>query len=343
MTALSNFFNKFDISYSKESQNVFIEGSLRTKIYRDDSEIFNFFEGMADVCRTGSRWVCSDLFNIQREYNTEVTLRPHFNPTIYKKPTEIKLSQQLIHKIIRVIIGLIVAIPGEIAGSCFMVLAYLNKSIRAKHSTENIPECYVPKPYTFPVVQSTTVKGPIKGWAVLEVVFADKSTGGRFPIHIETGEIYNEDPKWLIRMKGLHLIVGSPIVAMVRLIYSIAATALNLVILIPIKILEGKISLKTAALQIARLIENIFRLIVYELILELAAVCTVFLPYTGRQLYGRMERLINNDKAGMNSSKFYLAPCFQRLGLYKSGSPEPMDGPVRYRLYRQVPNDRRIN
>ena len=315
------FFSKVNITYDAGFQRYHVTPNSYFKTSLDShNELFDYFEAAADICRTPSRWITS-LANVQREYNAEITnslaTNTSGNPYIqvganYK---ELKLSGNIIHKIMRIAIGVILAIPGEVIGSLFMAVAYCGSVVRAKrtkliHSVFETPN--IVNPSTLWINTEFKEKS---SWGKITVAFTDGEILRTFIIHRESGEIFNDDPKCLIRFKGFGLIMGTSLMTAARVLNNLAQAILNIAIIIPISILEGRIGLVDAGKKILLQIYNIFKPIIFALVLTLAAFYTIISPYNGRQLYGRLERKLHGHERGIHGNKFYLAICFQLLGL----------------------------
>lgn len=112
-----------------------------------------------------------------------------------------------------------------------------------------------------------------------------------------THYIYNGDPISLVRKKCILLTLRTPIDMLVRMIYHIAMTLLNFVLLRWRK-------LDTSFF-------DIFRSAIYGIACTFAAIYGSFKPLEGRILYGELEIELNRQQRHVDrKAKYYLAPCF---------------------------------
>lgn len=93
-----------------------------------DSGWLSKFEAAADVCRAPSRWVANELWNGGIVYKIYIQLGDFVD--IYK---ENQPQSEGIKKVIRVVVGLILAIPGQLLALPLMGIAFFSEEIRLKH------------------------------------------------------------------------------------------------------------------------------------------------------------------------------------------------------------------
>jgi hypothetical protein len=149
-------------------------------------------------------------------------------------------------------------------------------------------------------------------WAQVDLVDANNNHH-LFPWNQKSGEIFNADPKWLIRIKAICLAVLTPIVTTIRILYHTVMAILHTLIIQPFLLLDGRITCSQAAKQIRESFSDIFRSAFYGLILEGCTLYTIVCP-RAKGLYGYFERALNRHlESGPHSDKFYMAPCFQPL------------------------------
>lgn len=81
------------------------------------------FETAADICRAPSRWVATELWNGSKVYEMDLDFHEPRNES----------QTEGIRKVIRVVLGLILAIPGQLLAIPLMGIAFLSEEIRLKH------------------------------------------------------------------------------------------------------------------------------------------------------------------------------------------------------------------
>lgn len=92
-----------------------------------DNSAFGWAERIANVCRAPRRWLAADLGIGSKEYSV----------TLVKD--ELKLGEnetfrsQRLRKVVRLIVGVILSIPGEMIASSLMAAAFFSPEIRFKH------------------------------------------------------------------------------------------------------------------------------------------------------------------------------------------------------------------
>lgn len=144
-----------------------------------------------------------------------------------------------------------------------------------------------------------------------EVLFSYKQQEYEFAYHIPTREIFNTDSKKLIRMKCMALTVGTPLIAMMRSVYSLAVSVFR-IFAEAYRYLDGG-SFSSSAIYEAAF--DSLRSVGYGVLLTRWAMQGVFTPYLARQQYGKLERELNRHADAPHHSKFYLAFCFQRRAM----------------------------
>lgn len=88
----------------------------------------NLAEEAANVCRAPRRWLSADLLGAQKHW----VVMGCSKDQLEKQEMAPDVSQG-IRKVIRVVLSLFLALPGELAGAFFMAIAYINPEIRLKH------------------------------------------------------------------------------------------------------------------------------------------------------------------------------------------------------------------
>ncbi len=132
-----------------------------------------------------------------------------------------------------------------------------------------------------------------------------------FPNHRATGEIYNLDPKLLIRFKCIALTIGTPLISIVRSIASLAQ-AFFMCLRELYHYLDNQ---PIECHAIAETAYDSLRALKYGSLMTMCAFFGIFSPYSQRQQYGKYEREYNNHLDGSpHRDRFYLAICFQPLG-----------------------------
>jgi hypothetical protein len=315
------------------------------------------FEEMADVFLAPYRWLAQHFWDGGKSYQLEYIQAEKNWKVIEKK--SISTEHPTIHKVARVFFGCLLLLPGLILGTLAMGLAYISDEVRAKHRVplsdakssdpakkilEGIVAARIKKESDHDLAKQEhrngikvviqDGKGSWKKVVVTGYYFRKEHTAQGaeyiakvqlkkcFPYHEPSGEIYNEDPKWLLRIKGFMLLtVGTPIITAVRMVYQAVILILHLTLIQPFKLLDGRVSMIEAKKEVTEHLVDISRAALYGIALCAAAFLTVFAPFTGRRYYGKLERMLNrHEETGPRFNKFYMAICFQRLAIYKSGS-----------------------
>jgi hypothetical protein len=110
MNFISGFYTK--VNYAQDLQ---------------DNSIFGKAEAAADVCRAPRRWIAMEL-GFSRKTPKFYIEQNSINKSLIAAPKAKGLK-----RVVRLIMGLALFIPGEIVGSALMASAYLCKEIRLKH------------------------------------------------------------------------------------------------------------------------------------------------------------------------------------------------------------------
>lgn len=89
---------------------------------KSNPSFLTYAENAADFCRAPVRWV-SEIWGGGQKYVIPMTGRLEIIPNESKG----------LQKLVRLVLGAILCIPGFIAGAAFMGIAYINEEIRLKH------------------------------------------------------------------------------------------------------------------------------------------------------------------------------------------------------------------
>lgn len=95
----------------------------------EDDTWLSKFEAAADVCRAPSRWLAGELWSGGKTY--EVTRR--FHPVDFEAEEVDQNDSEGFQKVMRIVMGLIFSLPGQIAAIPLMAIAYCSEEIRLKH------------------------------------------------------------------------------------------------------------------------------------------------------------------------------------------------------------------
>lgn len=99
------------------------------------------FENAADVCRSPSRWFAGELWGGGKKYEFKILmlqtvggaeLSPSARSMICLSAIKTKAAQGM-QKVLRIIVGLLLSLPGQIAAIPLMAIAYVSQEIRLKH------------------------------------------------------------------------------------------------------------------------------------------------------------------------------------------------------------------
>lgn len=96
----------------------------------DDSWLSKF-ESAADVCRAPSRWVAHECWGEGKKY----IVTYHSDPTEFVNHEIDQKTSSGIQKVLRIVIGLILSVPGQIVAIPLMAIAYCSEETRLKHKT----------------------------------------------------------------------------------------------------------------------------------------------------------------------------------------------------------------
>jgi hypothetical protein len=110
--------------------NGFFHHVQYAKEFKDDSWSSQL-EDAAQVCRAPSRWV-AELWGEGKKYKVTFYDADTLTDDIHLIEVQPKVSEG-IQKVIRTVLGILFAVPGQIAALPLMGLAYLNEEIRLKH------------------------------------------------------------------------------------------------------------------------------------------------------------------------------------------------------------------
>lgn len=158
-----------------------------------------------------------------------------------------------------------------------------------------------------------------KIWGEVVLTYKDKEC--RFPFHIPSGEVFNHDPKPLVRFKCAALVVLTPKITLTRCIHQLCI-AIFRAISYAYRYLDGQVLTQNDGVDIYSALSDSTRAIKYGWKLTKCAWSGIFNPYLGRLQYGLLERELNRHKDGPHRDKFYLAICFQRLWYFDEKDAE---------------------
>lgn len=147
-------------------------------------------------------------------------------------------------------------------------------------------------------------------WGKVVLDYHDKKH--RFPFHIPSREIFNDDFDLLIRVKCVGLIGLTPLFSLLRSVYWLTLS-IFMVFSEIYRFLDVQTSSRNALKEIGETAFESLRALGYGVLMTGNALKGVFLPYQGRRDYGLCERELHYHPDGPHSNKFYLAFCFQRL------------------------------
>jgi hypothetical protein len=149
-------------------------------------------------------------------------------------------------------------------------------------------------------------------WGTIVLFYKEKRH--KFPYHIATREIFNDDPKALIRGKCMALIAITPLITIVRSIYWFAKS-IFVALSVAFHYLDGQSLSEESLDAFHEAASDSVRALSYGILLMGCAFAGMFVPNWGRQHYGQLERELNRHSDGPHRDKIYLAICFQRLAL----------------------------
>jgi hypothetical protein len=144
-----------------------------------------------------------------------------------------------------------------------------------------------------------------------EEILVHKNKEYSFPYHIPSHEVFNNDPKMLIRAKCAGLVIATPVITVVRSAYSLALAIFKV-------LAETYHYLDSGSFSSSAIYEPAFesiRALGYGVLLTRWAVQGMMTPYNARRHYSQLERELNRHADGPHRDKFYLAFCFQRRAL----------------------------
>lgn len=100
-----------------------------TQIRPDDS-IYGIFESVADCYRAPSRWVFTELWGGTKKY--KITLNPTRENPLSCQENYIP-SLKGFQKVVRIIVGLVFGLFGQMLAFSFMAVAFISEEVRLKH------------------------------------------------------------------------------------------------------------------------------------------------------------------------------------------------------------------
>lgn len=145
-----------------------------------------------------------------------------------------------------------------------------------------------------------------------EAVIRFHEAEASFPFHISTGEIFNNDPEALIRMKHLGLALITPLMTVIRSIYWLAASIFFALSEVYRYLDDGEIS-SNGCTKMTEAADDSLRAWKYGSLMTGCALAGLFAPFWARRRYALFERTLNRHSDGPHRDKFYTAICFQPL------------------------------
>ncbi len=178
---------------------------------------------------------------------------------------------------------------------------------------------------------------PVKLWGVDEAnhrVLYGGFIGHFLPGQDTADEVYNSDPKWLIRCKGIGILcVFNPIFSVARVVYYVAKTAFQLFIWHPFSLCFRKAILAECGKELYHTMEMVVRSVIYGLLMELSAGIIILSPYDGRKIYATFARQLAEQQYGFRFRQkdeedwfLYEAPCMQPIRIVAYRQLQPKEG-----------------
>ncbi len=314
-----------------------------------ESDFCSECEEIANACRAPFRWIAWHFWKGGESYTLSINEKKECVRTLNKQPTGTVL------KVARIFFGIIFAVPGQILGCLFMGLAYLSEEIQVKHrivregekESQSLLDFFKDKEKCITDQRVELKFEPNRRWGyliakkeynkktVLERVIQDGKEIVQEKVTYEgiksyeryladsngktynNGKIYNTDSCAVIRIKGIGLIIFSPIVSLIKSVFFAVMIPLTIALIVPFKILDGRISCLEGGKMIGKGCVDLFREVFYAVPLVLAAAFMVFFPIWGRPIFGYLERKSNGHGDSMHGGKFYRAVCMQFYGRYE--------------------------
>lgn len=150
-----------------------------------------------------------------------------------------------------------------------------------------------------------------------EAVICFNEAEASFPFYIPTGEIFNNDPESLVRMKHLGLVLITPLMTVIRSIYWLAASIFLALSEVYRYLDDGEIS-PDACIKMKEAAEDSLRAWKYGSLMTGCALAGLFAPFWARRRYALFERTLNRHSDGPHRDKFYTAICFQPLCMLRT-------------------------
>lgn len=97
------------------------------------------FETAADICRTPSQWIATELWNGGRRYELLVGGAYEDVVGVYVAKSPLPQSEG-IKKVICIAFGIILAIPGQLLAIPLMGIAFTSEEIRLKHKASSVAQ-----------------------------------------------------------------------------------------------------------------------------------------------------------------------------------------------------------
>lgn len=155
-------------------------------------------------------------------------------------------------------------------------------------------------------------------WGEAAILYEENEIS--FPLHISSGEIYNNDPPSLIRLKNLGLVFITPLITLIRSVYWLAKS-IFLALSEVYRYLDDEESSEEACNAMKEAAYDSVRSWMYGGLMTGCAFAGIFAPYWGRRCYGQLERDLNRHTDGPHRDKLYTAICFQPLCILRSDDP----------------------
>lgn len=133
-----------------------------------------------------------------------------------------------------------------------------------------------------------------------------------FPFHIPSGEIFNNDPESLVRLKHFGLVLITPLITVIRSVYWLTK-AIFLALSEIYHYLDEDDPSDESHIAITEAAHDSVRSWKYGGLMTGYAFAGIFAPHWARRHYGQLERTLNRHSDGPHRDKFYAAICFQPL------------------------------
>jgi hypothetical protein len=100
------------------------------------NSICGYLEKAADFCRKPGMWFASEVWDGGKKIEI---IQDTEELDLAVKKTSNRSNNPLL-KVVRIIVGIVLGIPGAIVGGILMALAYISEEVRLKHKVSNLKE-----------------------------------------------------------------------------------------------------------------------------------------------------------------------------------------------------------